>query len=48
MLRPMLTQGRTENRSFWDQVWACGSAFRHCLLVLAIGWSVSLLTVGAR
>lgn len=47
MLRPMLTQGRPENRSFWDQVWACGSAFRRCLRVLAIGWSVILLTAGA-
>ena len=36
-----------ENRLFWDQVWACGSAFRHCLRVLAIGWSVILLTAGA-
>ncbi len=42
MLRPMLTQGRPGNRPFWDQVWACGSAFRRCLRVLAIGWSVIL------
>jgi hypothetical protein len=47
MLRPMLSQGRPENRPFWDQVWARGSAFRHCLRVLAIGWSVILLTAGA-
>jgi len=47
MLRPMLTQGRPENRPFWDQVWARGSAFRRCLRVLAIGWSVILLTAGA-
>jgi hypothetical protein len=47
MLRPMLTQGRPENRPFWDQVWACGSAFRRCLHALAIGWSVILLTAGA-
>jgi hypothetical protein len=47
MLRPMLSQGRPENRPFWDQVWARGSAFRRCLRVLAIGWSVILLTAGA-
>ena len=47
MLRPMLTQGRAENRPFWDQVWSCGRAFRRCLRVLAIGWSVILLTAGA-
>lgn len=47
MLRPMLTQGRPENRPFWDQVWVCGSAFRRCLRVLAIGWSVILLTAGS-
>ena len=47
MLRPMLTQGRPENRPFWDQVWARGSAFRRCLRVLAIGWSVILLSTGA-
>jgi hypothetical protein len=43
MLRPLLTQGRPENRPFWDQVWAGGSAFRRCLRTLAIGWSVILL-----
>jgi hypothetical protein len=47
MLRPMLTQGRPENRPFWDQVWAAGTAFRHCLRVLAAGWSVILLAAGA-
>jgi hypothetical protein len=47
MLRPMLTQGRPENRPFWDQVWSCGRAFRRCLRFLAIGWSVILLTAGA-
>jgi hypothetical protein len=47
LLRPMLTQGRPENRPFWDQVWARGSAFRHCLRALAIGWSVILLAAGA-
>jgi hypothetical protein len=47
MLRPMLTQGRPENRPFWDQVWAHGSAFRRCLRTLAIGWSVILLAAGA-
>ena len=41
------TQGRPGNRPFWDQVWACGSAFRRCLRVLAIGWPVILLAVGA-
>jgi hypothetical protein len=29
MIRPALTQGRAENRPFWDQVWAGGSAFRR-------------------
>ncbi len=47
MLRPMLTQGRPENRPFWDQVWAAGSAFRHSLRVLAVGWSVVLLAAAA-
>ena len=47
ILRPVLTQGRAENRPFWDQVWARGSAFRHCLRVLAAGWAVILLTAGA-
>jgi hypothetical protein len=47
MLRPMLTQGRAENRVFWDQVWAEGIAFRHCLRVLAAGWSAVLLAAGA-
>jgi hypothetical protein len=47
MLRPMLTQGRPENRPFWDQVWDRGSAFRHSLRALAIAWSVVLLTAGA-
>jgi hypothetical protein len=47
ILRPMLTQGRTENRPFWDQVWARGSAFRHCLRVLAASWAVILLAAAA-
>jgi hypothetical protein len=47
VLRPMLTAGRAENRPFWDQVWAEGRAFRHCLRVLAAGWSVILLTAAA-
>jgi hypothetical protein len=47
MLRPMLTQGRPENRPFWDQVWSRGGAFRRCLRILAIGWSVTLLATGA-
>jgi hypothetical protein len=47
MLRPMLTQGRPENRPFWDQVWAGGRPFRRCLRVLAAGWSVVLLAAGA-
>jgi hypothetical protein len=47
MLRPMLTQGRPENRPFWDQVWAAGAPFRHSLRVLAAGWSVILLAAGA-
>jgi hypothetical protein len=46
MLRPMLTQGRAENRPLWDQVWAGGSEFRRCLRALAIGWSVILLAAG--
>jgi hypothetical protein len=45
--RPVLTQGRAENRPFWDEVWAGGRAFRRCLRVLAIGWSVILLATGA-
>lgn len=48
MLRPMLTQGRPENRPFWDQVWSRGGAVRRCLRVLALGWSVVLLAAGAR
>ena len=47
MLRPLLTQGRAENRPFWDRVWASGTAFRRCLRTLAIGWSVILLAAGA-
>lgn len=47
MLRPVLTQGRAENRPFWDQVWAGGSAFRHCLRVLAAGWLFILLAAAA-
>ena len=47
ILRPVLTQGRAENRPFWDQVWARGSAFRHCLRVLTAGWAVILLAAGA-
>jgi hypothetical protein len=47
MLRPMLTQGRPENRPFWDQVWAGGRPFRRCLRTLAAGWSVVLLAAGA-
>jgi hypothetical protein len=47
MLRPMLTQGRPENRQFWDQVWASGRPFRHSLRILAVGWSVIALTAGA-
>jgi hypothetical protein len=46
LLRPMLTQGRAENRPFWDQVWAGGSEFRHCLRALSVGWSVILLAAG--
>jgi hypothetical protein len=47
MLRPMLTQGRPENRPFWDQVWAGGRPFRRCLRVLAAGWSIIALAAGA-
>jgi hypothetical protein len=43
----VLTQGRAENRPFWDQVWAGGGAFRHCLRVLAAGWAIILLGTGA-
>jgi hypothetical protein len=47
LLRPLLTQGRAENRPFWDRVWAAGSAFRHCLRILAAGWAVVLLAAAA-
>jgi hypothetical protein len=47
MLRPLLTQGRAENRAFWDRIWAEGTAFRRCLRVLAVGWSAVLLAAGA-
>jgi hypothetical protein len=47
LLRPVLTQGQPGNRPFWEQVWADGRAFRHCLRVLAAGWSVILLAAGA-
>lgn len=47
MLRPMLAQGRPENRPSWGKVWARGNAFRRCLRVLAIRWPVTLLTTGA-
>lgn len=49
MFRPMLTQGRVENRPFWDGVWAAeaGAPFRRCLRVLAVVWTVALLAAGA-
>jgi hypothetical protein len=47
MLRPLLTQGRAENRPLWDQVWTRGTAFRRCLRTLAVGWSVILLAAGS-
>jgi hypothetical protein len=47
MVRPLLTQGRPENRPFWDGVWAAGAAFRRCLRILAIGWAVILLAAGS-
>jgi hypothetical protein len=47
LMRPLLTGGQVENRPFWDGVWAAGNPFRHCLRVLAAGWSVILLATGA-
>ncbi|HEY1625834.1 MAG TPA: VC0807 family protein [Streptosporangiaceae bacterium] len=43
MFRPLLTQGRAENRPMWDEVWRTGTPFRHCLRVLAAIWAVLLL-----
>lgn len=49
MFRPLLTQGRAENRPFWDEVWAddAGAPFRRCLRVLAAVWTAVLLVAGA-
>jgi hypothetical protein len=47
LMRPLLTGGQVENRPFWEDVWAEGSPFRHCLRILAAGWSVILLATGA-
>jgi hypothetical protein len=49
MVRPLLTQGRAENRPFWDGVWAAKASapFRRCLRVLAVAWTATLLAAGA-
>lgn len=47
VFRPMLTKGRAENRPLWDEVWARGVAFRHCLRVLTLGWALILLATAA-
>lgn len=43
LIRPLLTQGREENRPLWDRVWAGGAPFRRCLRTLAALWSGMLL-----
>ena len=41
---PLLTQGRTERRALWNEVWEGGSAFRRSLRTLAVLWATILLT----
>ncbi|MEW2522663.1 VC0807 family protein [Actinacidiphila alni] len=49
LFRPLLTQGRPENRPLWDRVWAAGGPFRRCLRTLAALWAAVLLaTAGAE
>ncbi|MEU6849770.1 VC0807 family protein [Actinacidiphila alni] len=43
LFRPLLTQGRPENRPLWDRVWAAGGPFRRCLRTLAALWAAVLL-----
>ncbi len=47
LFRPLLTQGRAENRPMWDEVWRSGPAFRRCLRTLAAIWAVLLLAATA-
>ena len=49
VFRPVLTQGRFEDRPFWDELWAedAGAPFRRCLRTLAAVWTVILLAAGA-
>jgi hypothetical protein len=42
LFRPLLTQGRPENRPGWDEVWRNGPAFRRCLRTLAVLWAAVL------
>ena len=47
LFRPLLTQGRVEARPFWDEVWAGGPSFRHCLRTIAVLWAVILFATAA-
>jgi hypothetical protein len=47
LFRPLLTQGRVEARPFWDEVWAGGPSFRHCLRTIAVLWTVVLFAAAA-
>jgi hypothetical protein len=46
LFRPLLTGGQAANRPFWDEVWAGGPSFRHCLRTLAL-WAVILFAATA-
>jgi hypothetical protein len=47
LFRPLLTQGRAENRPFWDEVWRHGAPFRRCLRTLTAIWTVLLIAATA-
>jgi hypothetical protein len=47
VFRPLLTQGRAENRPLWDELWTGGPAFRRALRTLAALWATILLMAGA-
>ena len=45
MFLPLLTQGRTQDRPLWNEVWEGGPAFRRSLRTLSGLWALLLLTV---
>jgi hypothetical protein len=47
VFRPLLTQGRAENRPLWNEVWAGGAPFRRALRTLAAMWATILLAAAA-